>query len=193
MELLPFISNFSPEFYLAGGTATALQIRHRRSFDFDLMTDQDIHHRRIINYINRSGFEIEDILTQSVDELTIIINTVKVTFLSYHFSILADVPLDSYLLMPNLVQLSAMKAYALGRRSKWRDYVDLYFILKYHVSFEKTAQKAKELFDKAFNEKLFREQLTYYDDIDFSESVDFFSESESENVIKSYLTKLAIS
>ncbi|MCH8012607.1 MAG: hypothetical protein IIA61_11770 [Candidatus Marinimicrobia bacterium] len=71
--------------------------------------------------------------------------------------------------------------------------MDLYFILKYHVSFEKTAQKAKELFDKAFNEKLFREQLSYYDDIDFSESVDFFSESESENVIKSYLTKLAIS
>ena len=26
--------------------------------------------------------------------------------------------------------LAAMKAYALGRRAKWKDYVDLYFILR---------------------------------------------------------------
>ena len=31
--------------------------------------------------------------------------------------------------MPSLLSLAAMKAYALGRRSKWKDYVDLYFLL----------------------------------------------------------------
>ena len=28
----------------------------------------------------------------------------------------------------DLLDLAAMKAYALGRRSKWKDYVDLYFL-----------------------------------------------------------------
>ena len=31
--------------------------------------------------------------------------------------------------LPSLLTLAAMKAYALGRRSKWKDYVDLYFLL----------------------------------------------------------------
>ena len=38
--------------------------------------------------------------------------------------------------MPDLLHLAAMKAYALGRRAKWKDYVDLYFILKDFYSSE---------------------------------------------------------
>ena len=32
--------------------------------------------------------------------------------------------------IPDLPTLAAMKTYALGRRGKWKDYVDLYFIIK---------------------------------------------------------------
>jgi len=32
--------------------------------------------------------------------------------------------------MPDLLTLAAMKAFALGRRSKWKDYVDLYYLIK---------------------------------------------------------------
>jgi hypothetical protein len=42
IELLPFIQKLSPEFYLAGGTAIALQIGHRSSIDFDLFSNTDI-------------------------------------------------------------------------------------------------------------------------------------------------------
>ena len=38
-----------------------------------------------------------------------------------------------------------MKAYTLGRRGKWKDYVDLYFILKDYFSFSEIANKAKEI------------------------------------------------
>jgi hypothetical protein len=32
--------------------------------------------------------------------------------------------------MPTLLSLAAMKAFSLGRRAKWKDYVDLYFLLR---------------------------------------------------------------
>jgi len=41
-ELLPLIRQFSREYYLAGGTAVALHIGHRRSIDFDLFKDEII-------------------------------------------------------------------------------------------------------------------------------------------------------
>jgi hypothetical protein len=37
-KLLPIFSSFKDDFYLAGGTALALQIGHRDSIDFDLFT-----------------------------------------------------------------------------------------------------------------------------------------------------------
>lgn len=61
--------------------------------------------------------------------------------------------------MPDLISLAAMKAYSLGRRSKWKDYVDLYFIIKGYFSVREISEKAREIFGGGFNERLFREQL----------------------------------
>ncbi len=59
-----------------------------------------------------------------------------------------------------------MKAFALGRRAKWRDYVDLYFILKDFYSIEEVAGEAMRIFPAQFPEKLFRQQLAFHKDID---------------------------
>ena len=37
-ELLPLMSGWKEKFYLAGGTALALQLGHRRSYDLDFFT-----------------------------------------------------------------------------------------------------------------------------------------------------------
>jgi len=47
IELFGSLSRF-PGFYLAGGTALALQIGHRVSVDFDLFSDKDIEPSRCI-------------------------------------------------------------------------------------------------------------------------------------------------
>ena len=41
-KLFPLISHFSNNFGLIGGTAIALQLGHRRSIDFDLLTLNDL-------------------------------------------------------------------------------------------------------------------------------------------------------
>ena len=94
--------------------------------------------------------------------------------------------------MPNLLTLASMKAFALGRRAKWKDYVDLYFILKTH-SFKSLVKKAQEIFGSEFNEKLFREQLAYFNDIDYSEKVDYTKGFGIEDsIIKNKLIKISL-
>ena len=50
-ELLPLIRHFSREYYLAGDTAIALHIGHRRSIDFDLFKFSSVNHKKNIDKI----------------------------------------------------------------------------------------------------------------------------------------------
>jgi hypothetical protein len=70
--------------------------------------------------------------------------------------------------------------------------VDLYFLLKYHFKFKQVSDRARELFGPLFNVKLFKEQLSYFEDIDYSEKVEFAGKSVSADVIKDFLTKTAV-
>jgi len=93
--------------------------------------------------------------------------------------------------MPSLLDLAAMKAFALGRRAKWKDYVDMYFILHDHFSVEQIAERASAIFGQLFSEKQFRAQLCYFDDVDFTEPVDFLTKPVNESEVKDYLTEKA--
>jgi len=73
---------------------------------------------------------------------------------------------ESYVKLPDLLTLGAMKAFALGKRAKWKDYVDLYFILQ-RYSLKELIDKTNSVFKTEFNEKLFRTQLSYFKDGDF--------------------------
>lgn len=94
--------------------------------------------------------------------------------------------------MPKLLDLAAMKAYALGRKSKWKDYVDLFFILSNHFTIKKISERSTEIFGDLFSEKQFRAQLCYFDDIDYEEKVDFLVKAPSEKDIKKLLSKMAV-
>lgn len=86
-----------------------------------------------------------------------------------------------------------MKAYALGRRAKWKDYVDLYFILRDHHSMSEISSKAAELFAGNFNTKLFREQICYFDYIDYAEEVEYLIPNPpTDDEIKLFLREKAI-
>ena len=89
--------------------------------------------------------------------------------------------------------MSAMKAFALGRRAKWKDYVDLYFILKAGHSIADITTKGKEIFENEFNEKIFRTQLAYFEDIDYSEQVAYKSGfAVNDEVVKAALIEYSL-
>jgi len=190
LKLLPFVAQFKKEFYLVGGTAIALYIGHRRSIDFDLFKFSQIKPKSIIKTI--SGFGYPYTVTRRVTEqMNLTIYDVKFTFYQYPFKISETEMFNDILRLPKLIDLTAMKAYALGRRSKWKDYVDLYFLLKEWFTIKQIAERANEAYGQLFSEKLFRAQLTYFDDIDYTEQVEYICHPVAESDIKEFLIDIA--
>ena len=192
MELLPLMEQFRREYYLVGGTAIALYIGHRRSIDFDLFKPSPINHKRNLDKVSAAPFSY--IVTRRVTEqMNLFVNDVKVTFFQYPFPIEPIAKYETFFRLPSLLQLAAMKAYALGRHSKWKDYVDLFFLLRDHFSIADITTTATLLFGELFSEKMFRSQLCYFDDIDYTEAIDWLIfNPPTDNEIKQTLTEIAV-
>ena len=156
--------------YLAGGTALALQIGHRISYDFDIFCFKEISDTLLRK--TRQAFSVQKILVNSKEEFTFVIkNEIKISFIYYPFK------LDKFILKRekglNLLSskgIAVAKAYTLGRRGSWRDYVDLFFILKTKkVQLKEIIIQAEKIYGEFFSEKLFLTQLVYTEDIDKKE------------------------
>ena len=72
--------------------------------------------------------------------------------------------------------------------------MDLYFILSQHYAFQDIVKKGKEIFAGEFNERLFREQLGYFKDMNYAEQVDYMPGFEVEDeVVKAALKEISLS
>jgi len=192
VELLKFITTFRRSFYLVGGTAIALQLGHRQSIDFDLFTSAKIKAPTLRRQVEQSGFSYK-VLGADYDQLHFILNNVKMTFFSYPYPIEHRVILTDVISMPSLLSLAAMKAFALGRRAKWKDYVDLYFLLRDYFSIAEINREAQRLFGDSFSDRLFRGQLAYHADIDYSEKVDYMlGHGTDDETVRAFLIDKAL-
>ena len=191
-EFLPVLKDFSGKFGLVGGTAVALFIGHRRSIDFDLFSAEEFGNLSILNKFKKFA-RIQVMLVSRLDEVTFVSEGVKFTFFRYPYPIRYQEKLNGIIKLPDLITLAAMKAFALSRRAKWKDYVDLYFVMKDFFSLKEIAQKAQDIFGPEFNEKIFRSQLAYFKDIDYTEKVIFMPGFDTpDEEIERKLVKLSI-
>jgi hypothetical protein len=190
-QLFPLLQRFSRSFYLVGGTAIALHLGHRRSIDYDLFTSTNLVKHRIKAKLLKIPFHQAPIF-EDYDQLHLMLNNVKVTFFNFPYPIVHQVNIGKVITMPDLLSLAAMKAFALGRRAKWKDYVDMYFLLYNHFTIEEISKKCETLFSGQFSEKLFRQQLAFHNDIDFTEPVEYLGVPIPEDTIKEFLIEKAI-
>lgn len=191
LELLPLVKQFKREFYLVGGTAIALHLGHRRSIDFDLFKSGKLILNRIITKV--SSIKQPYIVTRRVTgQLNLTIKDVKFTFFEYPYPVEANCKFEDIIKLPDLLNLASMKAFALGRRSKWKDYVDLYYIFKDHHTVKQVVEVSENIFGQLFSEKLFRAQLSYFDDIDHSETIEYLIQQPTNKEIKEFLIEKAI-
>lgn len=175
---------------LAGGTALALQIKHRYSFDFDIFLGKRIVRRTFKSIGQVLG--VKEKKLDHFDHITFLTKKgVQVTLFYYEFPPLYPLIKTVSLPLFDLRDLAADKAYTLGRRPIWRDYVDLFFLLKRgSVTLENLIKDAKRKFGTLFAPKLFLEQLTYYKDIrDFK--IEFINKKYSPKEIQEFLKKEA--
>lgn len=187
-EVWEKLINFRRNGVLAGGTALALQLNHRKSFDFDIFCQKHISQSLLLKTRELFGKKDLTITIDSPDELTIIYdNDVKISFVYFPFpplhATISTKSLDIY----NIRDLLSNKVYAIGRRGAWRDYADVYWALSHNLTtFSKLITETEKRFQGAFNQKLFLEQLAYFGDIN-DWSIEWTKEKVNNENIKEFL------
>lgn len=177
------LRRFSGVGVLAGGTAIALQIGHRKSYDFDIFTFEPLQKglfqklKRVFGVNVFKTFESRQQLNVSVS------GDVKITFYYEGFGPSLDTIKTNGIDLLDLRDLASNKAVTLGGRGKWRDYVDLYFIVKEKwVILESVINLAEKRFGGEFSRKLFLEQLMYTNDLGMFE-IEFLRDAVTQSEI----------
>ena len=185
-SLTPF---FKQKGLLSGGTSLMLQIPFRKSYDFDLFFPFEIptSFTRKATGIFNSKIEV---LINTPDELTFIANNqIKISFIFFPFKRkYKPVNAENFINLSSYKDIASDKAYAVGRRPEYRDYIDIFAILKNGFSLKRIIVDAKEKFAGEFSEKLFLSQLIYFEDLkDFT--VEFIKGKYSVDEIKSFFNQ----
>ena len=185
-KIFKSLSQFRDFGYLGGGTALALQILHRESFDFDIFVSKPIDNNLRVKVKNIFADIRVDVDTQ--DQMTFrTTSQVSITFLWYYFDNLYPLVKTESLSLASFWDIIADKAYTIGRRAVWRDYVDMYFVIKKQfVHLSKIISLAKKKFKGNFNESLFLEQLVYFKDLEVV-PIEFINEKPTAAEIKKLL------
>jgi len=189
-EIFQKLSGFKKMAVLGGGTAIAAQLGHRKSYDFDLFTKQLISLEIKQRVLTTFGKEKIQVLNDTSHELTFFAPLqIKITFLYFPFQPLHPLVIDWPLPLFDIKDLASNKAYLLGRRPAYRDYIDIYFLLKHGLSLKQIIKETQKRFGGGFSEKLFLEQLTYFDDLDNFE-IKFMGEKQpTPPEVKNFLEK----
>lgn len=163
--LFPKLVAFKDDFYLAGGTALALSLGHRISVDFDLFSPDPIKKTLLTKVENELAGRPLTPMVATSSELTVMIGSVKCTFLHYPFQVLYPFYTDTPIRILSAKELLATKAYTIGRRGSLKDYVDLWAGIEAGVAtLSEIIEIADKKYEDAFNDRLFLEQLLYLND-----------------------------
>lgn len=146
--LLPLLEDFSKTHFLAWGTAIALRLGHRKSIDFDFFSVRS--QGTFASFIERIWKYWFDVWEsdkeryrgaefQEQDEIHVSISWVKFSCINF-FRTLYDNQIIAigwkdeilwWLRTASVEELLAMKLFATITRNKWKDAVDIYFLLHY--------------------------------------------------------------
>jgi len=113
-------------FYLAGGTALALQWGHRTSIDLDFFNSDSFSEDALISNLRAiSGIQI---ISKASETLHLHIGNTKVSFLGYHYPMLFPCRAFEGAMIASPQDIAAMKLNAVASRGTKRDFVDLYVL-----------------------------------------------------------------
>ncbi|MEK7665178.1 MAG: nucleotidyl transferase AbiEii/AbiGii toxin family protein [Patescibacteria group bacterium] len=154
--------------YMAGGTALALQINHRFSFDFDFFTvnefNADILSQRIKKLVPEFKLERKDWGT-----ILGTINKTRFSLFFYTYPLLFKTQKFLDVEVADIKDIAPMKIAAISDRGSKKDFIDLYFIIE--IEKKLTLEESLELYDKKFralkeNKAHILKSLNYFEDAD---------------------------
>lgn len=160
---LPLLKN--SQWYLAGGTALALQEGHRQSVDLDFFVPQfdfrETHLERTLTATKvwRTTLKQEGTLYGTIMDA-------KASFIAYPFFVPSSERIGCGLLKMLLsFDIAAMKIIAISQRGRKRDFIDLYWYVTQHKSLDEVVQHAiKQYPGQEHNMPHILKSLTYFAD-----------------------------
>lgn len=177
-------SPLGKKYYLARGTALALQLHHRRSNDLDFFVDASALDRTALRRDVSVAIGVADTAVDEAGQVDVVVgaNRRKISFIAYPFpSTHPKVTVEGQR-CADLLEIAAMKAYTLGRPGAARDYVDMEAVVtKGGVSLGEIISAAKSRFvldgESLFSERMFLQQIVYTEDLDDVDGLDLLGSS----------------
>jgi len=162
LEKIPELNSFN----LAGGTALALQMGHRKSIDIDLFTTEIFDENSIIEIFTSKFKEIK-ILSLSKNSVNCVINGIKVDVIRHNYPYLENYLEEENIRMFSLADIAAMKLNAIaGNGSRVKDFIDVYFLLD-----KFSLEQMLKFYSKKYSQRepfFVIKSIIYFDDIDES-------------------------
>jgi hypothetical protein len=162
LQCKPYLQGF----YLAGGTALALSLNHRRSIDIDLFSDVAFDIAILLDQI-RQDFSFQLSFSAS-NTLKGSISGIKVDILAHRYKLLLDTVSIHGINMLSTPDIIAMKLNAIstsGQRSK--DFIDIYYLLR-EFQLGQMIGFYLEKYDQE-NPVILLKSLIWFEDLDFSD------------------------
>ena len=180
---------FGADGYLAGGTALALQLGHRVSIDFDVFTYKAVGTRLRSAIVKH--FSIQQVHLNTSDQYTFTTHeNIEVTFVWFDYSLIRPLVSTPSISLASIADIAANKANTLGLRAVWRDYVDLFWLIREEdLALEDIIAWAKQKHPMEFVEAQFLEQLVYFTDLIVT-PIQFLKKNYSTGDIQSFLQKV---
>lgn len=130
-KLLPKLTFLKERgFYLAGGTALALLIKHRTSIDFDFYTGESFDPNEIRQKLIKDLNILSSEITIAPDTLLAHKEKMGISLFKYPYKLIKPWIKTEYLNVASLEDIAAMKLLAITQRGWRRDFIDLYFLIK---------------------------------------------------------------
>jgi len=155
--------------FLVGGTALALYMGHRMSFDLDLFTKEPFNEDYLEQYlVEKYNFDRK---TKFRNTLMGEINSVKVDFITHNYKLLEDLKITREgIRICSLKDLAAMKLSAItGSGTRIKDFIDIAY-LSTELSFNEMLDSYERKYETKSSVIVIR-ALTYFQDINLEINV----------------------
>ena len=149
-------------FYLAGGTALALRLGHRKSVDIDLFSDFSFDAGSILEHLS-ADFRF-NLFFSAINTIKGSINEVQVDILAHRYPLIGEPYSEGGISILSTEDIIAMKLNAIatsGQRIK--DFVDIYFLLEIYSIGQMISFYKKKYTE--YNEVLVLKSITWFDDV----------------------------
>jgi len=150
-------------FYMAGGTALALQIGHRTSLDFDFYTEEKFDPKKLREKFDKKFKKVQEIYIAE-DILGLDADGIKMSFFRYSYRLIRSYVQMEDICLASKEDIAAMKILAISQRGKRRDFIDMYFLIK-EFGLREIIEFTKEKYPM-FNIYVGLQGLLYFKDAD---------------------------